>query len=78
MSDKNSVSVTTSANDKKQTFAIKNPTNGKIIAFINFGQAIDEATANSLTGAGLKDIIGNCDVEKFTKSTGSDALQGLI
>ena len=67
----------TSNNDRK-SFAIKNPTNGKIIGFINASQFTDANLWDSLSGADLKTIINQCAVEEFVKSDNStDAFAGL-
>ena len=67
----------TSGNDK-QAFTVVNPSNGKILAFINFSQYVDESTANGLTADQLTEIIAKCDIQKFVKSASADAFDGLI
>ncbi len=75
MSNKN---VTLSGNADKQTFAVKNPTTGKIIAFINFGNEVSADVANGLSEEAFADIISKCTISKFTKATKGDAFEGLI
>ncbi len=74
----NNTTVTVTNSADKQTFAVKNPKSGKIIAFINFGNEVDAPTANGLSEADMADIIAKCDVVKFTKSTKGSALEGLL
>lgn len=67
----------TSSSDK-QTFVVKNPSNGKIIAFINFGNDVSADVANGLTSAQMEELVGKCQIEKFTKSEKGEALEGLL
>ena len=75
MSNKN-VSLTSGNN--KQAFTVVNPSNGKILAFINFSQYVDESTANGLTAVQLAEIISKCEISKFVKSASANAFDGLL
>ena len=62
----------------KKSFAVKNPSNGKIIGFINGSQFIDDGIWDSLSGDDLKKIISQCEIDVFVKSTDSaDAFAGI-
>ena len=74
-----SVNLSGDTANNKNTFKIVNPSNDKILAFINFSKFVDESTANGLSADEMKNIISKCKVELFVKgSTNSEAFDGLL
>ncbi len=59
------------------SFAVKNPSNGKIVAFVNFSKNVNESVASSITAEQLVQLLDQCTLERFIKAEAGEALDGL-
>lgn len=77
MPNKNTVQLTTTENNDKRSFAVTNPTSGKILFFINASTSINAEVLKDLSINDLKSIMGQCVITEFVKAKADDAMAGI-